>query len=79
MTHAIRPKRHTGIARSLRGQGVDMIDPSQMERASYSALFEFGGDLSTLLAQGNMTAARENASAFAQAVFGRLMAEEIAA
>ena len=79
MTRAIRSKQHTGIERSLRGQGVDVIDPSLMERAAYSALFEFGGDLSTLPPQGNMTAARENASAFAQAVFGRLMAEQVAA
>ena len=79
MTRAVRSKQHKGIDQSLRGQGVDIIDPSLMERASYSALFEFGGDLTTLPPQGNMDAARENASAFARAVFDRLVAKEVAA
>lgn len=55
-----------------------MIVPALMERAAYSALFEFGGDLATLPAQGNMAAARENAGAFARAVFDRLVARETA-
>lgn len=58
---------------------VDVIDPALMERAAYSALFEFGGDLTTLPAQGNMDAARENAVAFARAVFDRLATQEVAA
>ena len=74
MTRAIRSKQHTGIELSLRAQGVDVIDPPLMERAAYSALFEFGGDLATLPAQGNMAAAMENAGAFARAVHGRLAA-----
>ena len=79
MTRAIRSKQHTGIDQSLREQGVDIIDPSLMERASYSALFEFGGDLTSMPPQGNMDAAQENASAFARAVFARLMGQEAAA
>ncbi len=79
MTRAIRSKQHTGIDQSLREQGVDIIDPSLMERASYSALFEFGGDLTTMPPQGNMTAAQENASAFASAVFNRLLNRQAAA
>ena len=58
---------------------LDVIDPPLMERASYSALFEFGGDLSALPPQGNMAAARENAAAFARAVFTRLTAQAAAA
>ena len=79
MTRAIRSKQHTGIDRSLREQGVDVIEPALMERAAYSALFEFGGDLTTLPRQGNMEAAIENAGAFARAAFQRLSAQAVAA
>jgi chromosome partitioning protein len=75
MTRAIKSKQHSGIAGSLEGQGVDIINPSLMERAAFSALFEFGGDLRSMPAQGNMDAAVENASAFAQAVYQRLTKE----
>jgi chromosome partitioning protein len=42
-----------------------------MERAAFSALFEFGGDLRSMPPQGNMDAAIENARTFAQAVCKR--------
>lgn len=73
MTRAIKSKQHTAIEASLRGQGVDVISPPLMERAAFSALFEFGGDLRTLPAQGRMEPAAENASAFAKAVYDRLV------
>lgn len=79
MTRAIRSKQHTGIDQSLKEQGIDIIEPALMERASYSALFEFGGDLTTLPPQGNMQSAKQNAEAFAQAVFTRLAVQEVAA
>jgi chromosome partitioning protein len=72
MTRAIRTKQHTAIEASLIGQGVDIINPPLMERAAFSALFEFGGDLRSLPAQGRMDAAIENAAGFAQAVYQRL-------
>jgi chromosome partitioning protein len=72
MTRAIRSKQHTAIEKSLKGQGVDFINPPLMERAAFSALFEFGGDLRTLPAQGRMEPAAVNAAAFAQAVYNRL-------
>ena len=72
MTRAIKSKQHSGIAESLAGQGVDIIDPPLMERAAFSALFEFGGGLRSMPAQGNMDAAIENAASFAQAVYRRL-------
>jgi chromosome partitioning protein len=72
MTRAIKSKQHTAIEKSLRGQGVDIITPPLMERAAFSALFEFGGDLRTMPVQGKMEPAAENASAFAQAVYNRL-------
>lgn len=78
MTRAIRSKQHSGIEESLRGQGVDIIEPALMERAAFSALFEFGGDLHTMPAQGRMEGAIENAEGFAQAVYGRLTQEAAA-
>jgi chromosome partitioning protein len=72
MTRAIRSKQHTAIEKSLKGQGVDVIDPPLMERAAFSALFEFGGDLRTLPTQGKMEPAVANAAAFAKAVYDRL-------
>lgn len=72
MTKAVRSKQHTGIATSLIQQGVDLISPALMERAAFSALFEFGGDLHGMPAQGNMEGAIENAGQFARAVYQRL-------
>lgn len=76
---AIRSRQHTGIERSLRDQGIDVIEPDLTERAAYSALFEFGGDFATLPPRGNMEATHENAGAFARAVFERLTAKKAAA
>lgn len=72
MTKGVKSRQHSGIEASLTEQGVDLIEPPLMERAAFSALFEFGGDLRTMPAQGNMEAARENAALFAQAVYQRL-------
>jgi chromosome partitioning protein len=72
MTRAIKSKQHTAIEASLKGQGVDIITPPLMERAAFSALFEFGGDLRTMPAQGKMEPAADNAAQFAQAVLKRL-------
>jgi chromosome partitioning protein len=79
MTRAIRSKQHSGIERSLKEQGVDIIEPPLMERSAFSALFEFGGDLRSMPAQGRMAGAVENAAAFAQAVYRRLSSKEAAA
>ncbi|MBL4898067.1 MAG: ParA family protein [Colwellia sp.] len=76
MTRAIRSKQHTGINLSLKNQGVDVIEPSLMERSAFSAFFEFGGDLRSMPPQGRMEGALENASAFAQAVYQRLTEQE---
>ena len=59
MTRAMRSKQHTAIEASLKGQGVDVIMPPLMERSAFSALFEFGGDLRTMPAQGKMEPAVE--------------------
>jgi chromosome partitioning protein len=73
MTRAIKSKQHTAIEASFIGQGVDVITPPLMERAAFSALFEFGGDLRTIPPQGKMEPATDNASRFAQAVYERLV------
>jgi len=75
MTKAIVSKQHKGIENSLAGQGVDIVHPSLMERAAFSALFEFGGDLRSMPSQGNMKAAQDNAAEFAQAVYKRITAQ----
>jgi len=72
MTRAIRSKQQNGIEASLRRQGVRVIEPPLMERAAFSALFEYGGNLRTIPEQGNMQGAVENAAAFAAAVYGEL-------
>ena len=73
MTRAIRSMQHKGIEASLKGQGVDLIEPGLMERAAFSALFEFGGDLRSIPAQGRMQGAIDNARDFARAVYERLV------
>lgn len=75
MTKAIQSKQHKGIEASLRDQGVDVIDPPLMERAAFSGIFAFGGDLHSMPAQGNMDSARDNARAFAMQVYKRLTGE----
>ena len=72
VTRAIRSRQHLGIERSLAGQGITIVNPPQMERAAYSALFQFGGDLHSMPAQGAMENAQENARLFAEAVFAQL-------
>lgn len=73
MTRAIVSKQHKGIKSSLVEQGVDVISPSLMERAGFSALFEYGGNLRTMPPQGNMENAIINAQAFAESVYSRLI------
>lgn len=73
MTRAIKSKQQKGINQSLIDQGVDIIEPPLMERAAFSALFEFGGDLRTMPRQGNAEGALLNAQTFAQEVYKRLV------
>lgn len=72
MTRAVRSKQQNGIEASLRRQGVRIIEPPLMERAAFSALFEFGGDLRSIPAQGNMQGAIDNAATFAATVYSEL-------
>ena len=73
MTRAIRSKQHRAIEKSLQSQGVDIIFPPLMERAGFSALFEFGGNLRTMPVQGRIESAIENAQIFSEEVYKRLM------
>ncbi|MEO9901213.1 ParA family protein [Nisaea sp.] len=72
MTKALRSRQHSGINESLKEQGVDVIEPSLMERAAFSAIFAFGGNLYSMAPQGNMPTAIENAEGFSEAVLARL-------
>lgn len=76
MTRGIESKQHRQIELSLKEQGVDVVDPSLMERSAFSALFEFGGDLRSMPPQGRMQEAIRNASAFAAAIYQRLTEAE---
>ncbi len=78
MTRAIRSRAHKGIERSLRGQGLDVIEPPLMERGAFADLFELGGDLHNMPDCGTIGNARDNAGAFAQAVIERLTSEDVA-
>lgn len=52
MTRGVRSKQHRDLQRSLRKQGIVVIEPPLMERAAFSALFASGGDLKTMPEQG---------------------------
>ena len=72
MTKGIASKQYDAIENSLMKQGIDIVNPPLMERAAFSALFEFGGDLRTIPAQGNMENAQKNAKLFSESVYRRL-------
>ncbi len=72
MTKGISSRQHNEIISSFYEQGVNVLEPSLMERSSFSALFHFGGNLDTISDQGNMEKARENAKLFMKSVLSRL-------
>ena len=76
MTRAIQSRAHTGLEESLRAQGVDVIIPPLMERGAFAELFERGGDLHAMPDGGTIANARDNATAFTQAVIDRITKEE---
>ena len=72
MTRGTVTRQQREIERSLLEQGITVIKPPLMERAAFSALFAFGGDLSTIPEQGVMEKAFQNARDFCQAVLNQL-------
>ena len=72
MTRGTLTRQHREIEQSLKEQGITVIKPPLMERAAFSALFAFGGDLSTIPEQGVMSKAFQNAHDFCQAVLNQL-------
>ena len=76
MTRAIRSRQHLGIEQSLAEQGITIVNPPLKERSAYSALFQFGGDLHSMPAQGAMENAHENARLYAEAVFAQLVSTQ---
>ena len=58
--------------------GIDLIQPALVNRAAFSELFAYGGDLTDMAADatittgGNIEKAQENARSFAEAVYDRL-------
>ncbi len=71
-TKAVRSNESKQIEKSLRDNGIDIIEPSLMERGAYSALFAYGGDLHTMPPKGNMKNAIKNASEYTRSLLDRL-------
>ena len=75
MTRAILSQQHRKTERRLKQQGIAVIRPSLMERAAFAALFDLGGDLQAMPAQGRMDKAIANARGFAMAVYNHLLTQ----
>lgn len=71
-TKNIKSIEHKGIEKSLLEQKVHILYPPLVERAAFSAIFNYGGDLRSMPERGNQKAAIENAARFTAAVFNRL-------
>lgn len=66
------------LEQQLASAGVDVIEPSLVNRSAFSEIFAYGHDLETMEADPKMTTggridkAIENARQFAEAVYERL-------
>lgn len=75
---AVKSRVQKELEDQLRGVGIDVIEPSLVARAAFAELFAFGRDLTAMMDDpemvtgGNVEKARENAQAFAEAVYDRL-------
>jgi chromosome partitioning protein len=75
---AVKSRIQKELEDQLRAAGIDVIEPSLVARAAFSELFSFGRDLTAMMDDpamvtgGKVEKARENAQAFAEAVYERL-------
>lgn len=75
---AVKSRVQKELEEQLRGAGIDVIEPSLVARAAFAELFSFGRDLTAMMDDpamvtgGKVEKARENAQAFAEAVYERL-------
>jgi chromosome partitioning protein len=75
---AVKSRIQKELEDQLRVAGIDVIEPSLVARAAFSELFSFGRDLTAMMGDpamvtgGKVEKARENAQAFAEAVYERL-------
>lgn len=66
------------VRNALNGSNVEILGPTLTTRATFRALFYYGGDLYSMPQNSGLEKARENAEAFADAVFFRLTKENAA-
>lgn len=75
---AVKSRVQKELEEQLRGAGIDLIEPSLVARSAFSELFAYGGDLTGMMTNpdistgGKVDKAQENARAFAEAVYDRL-------
>ena len=75
---AVRSRVQKELETQLSDAGIDLIQPALVNRAAFSELFAYGGDLTDMAADetittgGNIEKAQENARSFAEAVYDRL-------
>ncbi len=67
---ALKPRSLATVVGMLRAQDIDILPTPLIEKEAFRALFELGGDLAGLEAQGvsGVTAARRNIEAYVEAV-----------
>lgn len=63
------------VRRALEKAQIEILEPSLNRRATFKALFFYGGNLYTMKQKGGLPEAIENAEAFAKSVFTRLTKE----
>jgi chromosome partitioning protein len=75
---AVKSRVQKELEQQLRAAGIDVIEPSLVARSAFSELFAYGGDLSAMLNNpqittgGRVDKAIENARAFTEAVYDRI-------
>lgn len=71
---ALKPRSLKTVVGMLRAEGIDILPTALIEKDAFRALFEIGGDLSTLEAAGvsGAPAGRRNIEAYVDAILGVL-------
>ncbi|MCY3874850.1 MAG: ParA family protein [Rhodobacteraceae bacterium] len=78
---AVRSRVQRDLEEQLAAAGIDVINPTLVNRAAFGELFALGGDLQFMAADpnvktgGRIEGAIENAEAFTEAVYRRLQEE----
>lgn len=76
MTRAIASREQKKVTKELYNYGIDIIEPSVMERALFSQFFDTGGDLHMMPDHKTKEQALKNAEQIAESVYERLQSQE---